>query len=150
MAKRNKNNKKKRPIAVLVIAVAIVVLFLIHMVQLFTLLISRHVFNAGITGSFIRGWRLTELGNALLSSVSYLILSVAGMITLIGFLRLHRWSWVLLMTWTGVSLVISLVDYFYSHANYIVMASNVIIAFALNIPDVQRMFGIRRTYDSSL
>jgi hypothetical protein len=72
------------------------------------------------------------------------------MITLIGFLRLHRWSWVLLMTWTGVSLVISLVDYFYSHANYIVMASNVIIAFALNIPDVQRMFGIRRTYDSSL
>jgi hypothetical protein len=27
------------------------------------------------------------------------------------------------------------------------MASNVIIAFALNIPDVQRMFGIRRDSD---
>ena len=87
------------------------------------------------------------MGSALLSSASYLILSVAGIIVLIGFLRLHRWSWVLLMAWTGVSLVISLVDYFYSHANYAVMASNVIIAFALNIHDVQRMFGIRRDDD---
>ena len=147
MAKRNKNNKKKRPNAVIVIAAAIVVLFLIHMVQVFTLLISENVFTGGLTGSIIRGWRLTELGSAVLSSASYLILSVAGIITLIGFLRLHRWSWVLLMTWTGVSLVISLVDYFYSHANYLVMASNVVIAFALNIPDVQRMFGIRRDYD---
>jgi uncharacterized membrane protein len=58
---------------------------------------------------------------------------------------LKRWSWVLLMAWTGISLVISLVDYFYSHANYAVMASNVIIAFALNLPGVQRVFDIRRT-----
>jgi hypothetical protein len=147
MSKRKKNDKKKRPIAVSVIAVAIVVLFLIHMLQVVTLLISENLFKGGITDSFIREWRLTEFGNALLSSATYLILSVAGIITLIGFLRLRRWSWVLLMSWTGLSLVISLVDYFYSHANYLVMASNVVIAFALNIPDVQRMFGIRRDYD---
>ena len=83
------------------------------------------------------------MGNMLISSVTYLVLSITGIVVLIGFLRLHRWSWVLLMAWTGVSLVISLVDYFYSHANYAVMASNVIIAFALNINDVQRIFGIR-------
>jgi len=53
------------------------------------------------------------------------------------------------MAWTGISLVISLVDYFYSHANYAVMASNVIIAFALTIPEVQRMFGIRSTSDGT-
>jgi len=147
MVKRKKNDKKKRPIAVSVIAAAIVVLFLIHMLQVVTLLLSENLFKGGITGSFIREWRLTEFGNALLSSATYLILSVAGIITLIGFLRLRRWSWVLLMSWTGLSLVISLVDYFYSHANYLVMASNVVIAFALNIPDVQRMFGIRRDYD---
>ncbi len=69
---------------------------------------------------------------------------------LIGFLRLRRWSWVLLMAWTGISLVISLVDYFYSHPNYAVMASNVIIAFALNLPDVQRIFGIRRDDEAHL
>ena len=74
----------------------------------------------------------------------------SGIVVLIGFLRLRRWSWVLLMAWTGVSLIISLVDYFYSHANYAVMASNVIIAFALNITDVQRIFGIRRDDGSSL
>lgn len=90
------------------------------------------------------------MGSTLLSSASYLILSLAGIVTLIGFLRLHRWSWVLLMAWTGVSLIISLGDYFYSHANYVVMASNVIIAFALNITDVQRMFGVRRENGSSL
>jgi len=144
MAKRKKNDKKKRPIAVSVIAVAIIVLFLIRLVQVFTPLISEHVFTRGITGPFFTGWRLTELGNTLLSSASYLILSVAGIVTLVGFLRLRRWSWVLLMAWTGVSLIISLADYFYSHANYVVMASNVIIAFALNITDVQCMFGVRR------
>ena len=90
------------------------------------------------------------MGNTLLSSASYLILSVAGIVTLVGFLHLRRWSWVLLMTWTVMSLIISLVDYFYSHANYVVMASNVIIAFSLNITDIQRMFGVRRDDGSNL
>ena len=150
MAKRMKSDKKKRPIAVSVIAVAIVVLFLIRLVQFFTPLLSENVFTSGIAGPFFTGWRLTGIGTTLLSSASYLILSVAGIVTLIGFLHLRRWSWVLLMAWTGVSLLISLVDYFYSHANYVVMASNVIIAFALNITDVQRMFGVRRANGSSL
>jgi hypothetical protein len=150
MAKRKKSDKKKRPIAVSVIAVAIVVLFLIRLVQFFTPLLSENVFTSGITGPFFTGWRLTGISTTLLSSASYLILSVAGIVTLIGFLHLRRWSWVLLMAWTGVSLLISLVDYFYSHANYVVMASNIIIAFALNITDVQRMFGVRRANGSSL
>ena len=150
MVKRKKNNKKKRPIAVTVIAVAIVVLFLIRLYQFFEPLLRNDVFKNGITGPFFAGWKVTALGSLLLSSASYLVLSVAGIVVLIGFLQLRRWSWVLLMAWTGVSLIISLVDYFYSHANYVVMASNVIIAFALNITDVQRIFGIRRDDDSSL
>ena len=150
MAKRMKSDKKKRPIAVSVIAVAIVVLFLIRLVQFLTPLLSENVFTSGITGPFFTGWRLTGISTTLLSSASYLILSVAGIVTLIGFLHLRRWSWVLLMAWTGVSLLISLVDYFYSHANYVVMASNIIIAVALNITDVQRMFGVRRANGSSL
>jgi len=150
MAKRKKSDKKKRPIAVSVIAVAIVVLFLIRLVQVFMPLISENIFNSGITGPIFTGWRLTKMGSTLLSSASYLILSAAGIVTLIGFLRLHRWSWVLLMAWTGVSLIISLVDYFYTRPNYAVMSSNVIIAFALNITDVQRIFGIRRDDGSRL
>jgi hypothetical protein len=143
MPRRKKSDKNKRPIAVSVIAVAIVVLFLIRLYQVYKPLFSQNVFRDGIAGPLFNGWRLTPLGNALLSSITYFILFLAGIVVLIGFLRLQRWSWVLLMAWTGVSLVISLLEYFYTHPNYAVMASNVIIAFALNIPDVQRIFGIR-------
>jgi hypothetical protein len=143
MVKRKKSFKKKRPIAVSVIATAIVVLFAIRLYQVYEPLVRQQVFQNGIRGALVAGYRLTPMGSALLSSVSYLVLSIAGIVVLIGFLRLRRWSWVLLMAWTGISLVISLVDYFYSHANFIVMASNVIIAYALNLNDVQRIFKIR-------
>jgi hypothetical protein len=150
MPKRMKSDREKRPVAVSVIAVALVLLFLIRLYQVFEPLIRQNIFKGGLAGQLFMGWRLTSLGRDLLSSVTYLILSLAGIVVLIGFLRLKRWSWVLLMTWTGVSLVISLADYFYSRPNYAVMASNVIIAFALNISDVQRIFGIRRDHGSSL
>jgi len=157
MARRKKNNRKKRPIAVTVIAAAIVVLFLIRLYQVFEPLIRQEVFQNGkvvaplatITEPLFDGWKLTDLGGALLSSVTYFVLSVAGIVVLIGFLRLRRWSWVLLMSWTGLSLAITLVNYFYAQPNYAVMASNVIIAFALNMADVQRIFGIRRDDGSS-
>jgi hypothetical protein len=150
MAKRKKSYKKKSPIAVSIIAMAIVVLFLIRLYQVFEPLFRQNIFKNGITEPLLTGWRLTAVGNMLLSSVVYLVLSLTGIVVLIGFLRLRRWSWVLLMAWTGISLVISLVDYFYSRANYAVMASNVIIAFALNITDVQRIFKIRSGDGSKL
>jgi hypothetical protein len=147
MPRRKKSDKKKSPMAVSVVAVAIVVLFLLRLVQVYAPLIRHNFFRGGISGSLFNGLSLTPLGSDLLSAISYLALSLAGIFILIGFLRLHRWSWVLLMAWTGISLVIALVDYFYSHANYAVMASNVIIAFALNLPEVQRIFGIRKDAD---
>jgi hypothetical protein len=150
MPRRKKSDRKKRPIAVSVIAVAMAVLFLIRLYQVYQPLFRQGVFKNGLTGPLFTGWRLTNLGNDLLSSLTYFVLSLAGFVVLIGFLRLRRWSWILLMTWTGLSLVISLVDYFYSHPNYAVMVSNVIIAFALNIADVQRIFGIRRDDGSIL
>ncbi len=150
MPRRRKSDKKKRPVAVSVIAVAVALLFLIRLYQVYQPLFRQEVFTHGLTGPLFNGWRLTSLGADLLSSITYLVLSLAGIVVLIGFLRLRRWSWLILMTWTGVSLAISLVDYFYSHPNYVVMASNVVIAFALNITDVQRIFGIRRDDGSSL
>jgi hypothetical protein len=147
MTRRKKSDKKKNPMAVTVIAVAIVVLFLLRLVQVYAPLIRHNYFRGGISGPLFNGLSLTPLGSDLFSASSYLALSLAGIFVLIGFLRLQRWSWVLLMAWTGISLVISLVDYFYSHANYAVMASNVIIAFALNIPAVQHIFGIRKDAD---
>jgi hypothetical protein len=47
------------------------------------------------------------------------------------------------MAWTGASLAIGLIDYFYGNPNYLVMISNTIIALALNQVDVQHIFHIR-------
>ena len=144
MQARRKSHKPKQPVAVTVVAFAIVVLFLIRLYQVYEPLLREKVFINGMTGSLRIGWQLTSLGNAVLTSTTYLVLSIAGIIVLIGFLRLRRWSWLLLMTWTSASLIISLVEYFYGHPNYAVIASNVIIAFALNLSDVQRIFAARR------
>ena len=114
MVKRDKTDRKKSPIAVTVIAVAIVVLFLIRLYQVLDPLIRNGFSRTASLPRSSLAWKLTTLGIALLSSATYLLLSIAGIVVLVGFLRLRRWSWVLLMAWTGVSLIISLVDYFYS------------------------------------
>ena len=140
---KRKKNWTKRPPAVTVVAWAIVILFLIRLYQVIEPLISNHILENGVSGPLFSGAGLTPLGSALFSSASYLALSLAGMIVLIAFLRMHRWSWVVLMAWTAVSLLITLINYFYGDPNYLVMASNTIIAIALNQTDVQRIFGIR-------
>jgi hypothetical protein len=145
---KRKKKWTKRPPAVTAVALAIVVLFLVRLYQVIEPLIRNGVFDKGIVGPlFLSEWQLTPLGEAVLTSGSYLALSLAGLIVLIAFLRVHRWSWVVLMAWTAISLMITLVEYFYSQPdsqpNYLVMASNTIIAIALNQADVQRIFGIR-------
>lgn len=147
MQKRRKDWTKKRPIAVTIVGWGIVVLFLIRLFQVFEPLVRMHVFETGLNSPMLSGLRPTALGWAVLTSGAYLLLSLVGIVILFGFLRLHRWAWVLLMTLTGISLTISLVDYFYSRPNYLVMASNIIIAFALSQADVQRIFRIRMDPD---
>ena len=143
MDRRKKVWGRKRPIAVTIVAWGIVLLFLIRLFQVFEPLIRLHVIETGVNGPLMHGLRPTPLGLAVLTSGAYLLLSLIGIVVLIGFLGLRRWAWVTLMAWTGVSLVIGLIEYFYSDPNYLVMASNTIIAFALNQVEVQRIFGIR-------
>ncbi len=135
---------KKRPIAVTIVATGIVVLFLVRLFQVFEPLIRMDIIGHGfaINGPLAQGMHLTLLGQTIVFSAVYLVLSVAGLVVLIGFLRLRQWAWVVLMAWTGFSLAISLFSYFYTRANYLVMASNTIIALALNQAEVRRIFRI--------
>ena len=48
-----------------------------------------------------------------MDSIFYFILAIGLVIVLIGFLRMRRWSWVMLMSWVGFSMVVGLVEYFY-------------------------------------
>jgi hypothetical protein len=143
MDRRRKVRERTRPIAVTIVAWGIVLLFLIRLFQVFEPLIRLHVIETGVNGPLMHGLRPTPLGMAILTSGAYMILSLVGIVVLIGFLGLRRWAWVVLMAWTGGSLAIGLIEYFYSDPNYLVMASNTIIAFALNQVEVQRIFGIR-------
>jgi hypothetical protein len=140
---KRKKTWTKRPPAVSAVAWAIVILFFIRLYQVLEPLRELGVFEHGISGPLFVAGHLTFLGNAIISSGSYLALSLAGLVILIAFLRMHRWSWVVLMAWTAISLTITLINYFYSQPNYLVMASNTLIAIALNQADVQRIFGIR-------
>ncbi len=135
----------KRPIAVTIVAWGIVVLFLVRLFQVFEPLIRMDIIGHGINlnGPLFVGMRLTPLGLTIVTSAVYMALSLVGVIVLIGFLRLRQWAWVVLMAWTGFSLAISLFNYFYTHANYLVMGSNTIIALALNQADVRSIFRIR-------
>ena len=140
---KRKKNWFKRPPAITVVAWAIVLLFLIRLYQVIEPLVGSGILQNGVSGPLFSGGRLTDLGNMLFTSSSYLALSLAGLVVLVAFLRMKRWSWVVLMAWTAISLLITLINYFYGDPNYLVMASNTIIAIALNQADVQRIFGIR-------
>lgn len=140
---RLKRNRQKRPIAVTLIAWAIFILFLVRLYQAIEPLRDSGIFETGLTGPLFDGLRLTPLGSALFTSTVYSLLSLSGIIVLVGFLRMKRWSWIVLMVWTAISLTITLLDYFYDQPNYIVMASDTFIALALNQADVQRIFRIR-------
>jgi len=151
MFKRKKTKGKKRPIAVTVIGMAIIVLFIVRLYQVFIPLIELEVFVNGLSGPFYSDTGLTEAGRALFDSIFYSVLAVGLVIVLIGFLRMRRWSWVMLMTWVGISMVVGLVDYFYfEQPNYVIMASDVVIAFALSQADVARIFGVRTDIGENL
>ena len=144
---RKKVWKKKRPVAVTVVAWGIAVLFVVRLYQVFQPLVALHVLEEGLRRPLFEGFHITQFGNAVLVSASYLMQVLVGIVVLIGFLRVRRWAWVILMVWTGFSLCIALIEYFYSRPNYVVMASDVIIALALSQSEVQRIFGIRMDPD---
>lgn len=142
---RPKRSHQKRPMAVTLIAWVIFILFLVRLVQAILPLWQAGVFETGLRGALF-DWtemRLTPLGSALLTSTVYALLSLSGLVVLVGFLRMQRWSWIVLMAWTAISLTVSLLGYFYGRPNFIVMASDTFIALALNQADVQRIFKIR-------
>lgn len=147
---KNRKKRIKRPPAVTLIAWAIFILFLVRLYQVFTPLAETDLFQNGINEALFQGIWPTPLGSAILTSGAYLFLSLAGIIVLIGFVRMKRWSWVVLMAWTCMSLAGALIAYFYNQTNYIVMASDTIIAFALSQADVQRVFGIRTDIGENL
>lgn len=144
MFRRRKNpNRPKRPVAVTVIAAVMIVLSFVRLYNAGLPLVEQGFFSGGFTGPFFSDGALTVAGWALFTSAFYLLIVIGLILTLIGFLRLRRWSWLVLMLWTCLSLAYALAEYFYGQPNYLVMASNTIIALALSPAEIREIFGIR-------
>jgi hypothetical protein len=141
--RRKKSSRTKRPAEVTVIAAAVIVLSLARFYRALSPLVQQGVFRNGLSGPLYVNGSLTQLGWDVVSGIYYFLLAVGLVVTLIGFLRLRRWSWLVLMVWTGFSLAYSLWQYFGGQPNYLVMASDTVIALAPSQRDVQLAFGIR-------
>jgi hypothetical protein len=141
--RRDKTSRTKRPPAVTVIAVAVAVLFFVRLSTAIRPLIEQDILRGGLTGPLYANGTLTAEGWAVITSAAYLLFTVALVLVLIGFLRLRRWGWVALMVFTAASLALAITQYFYGQPNYLVMASDVIIAFALSQSEVQKIYGMQ-------
>jgi hypothetical protein len=125
-------------------AVIITVLFFVRIYQAIKPLVEEKTLRTALALPIFADGNLTAHGMAVAESILFLLLAIGTMVVLIGFLHMRRWSWVFLMAWIGVSMVVDLGKYFYFGVpNYVFMISDVIIVFALSQADVQRIFGIR-------
>ncbi len=71
-------------------------------------------------------------------------LALLAIVIILNFYRLRPWSWVALVVWVTVNILVDLLTYFYASMNYISMIVNVIVAFSILQNDVQVIFGIRK------
>jgi uncharacterized membrane protein len=80
-------------------------------------------------------------------TVFFLVTGVVLLVLLAGFRRLRRWAWVGLTTWAGLNLAVALYRYFTlpgTHVlQYVQFVLNSLIVLALNMEEVQRLFGMR-------
>jgi hypothetical protein len=148
MAKR-KSNKKKRPIAVTLIALVTLAMILLRFFWVSQTVLDLKLVQNQFSLALWDSNGLSDAGLVFIYGVARMALGLVGIIVLIAFLRMRRWSWVALVIWVGFSLTIGLVRYFFSKpgnftgADYFVMATDTVLAFLLNQADVQRIFGIR-------
>jgi hypothetical protein len=65
---------------------------------------------------------------------------VLQLVILIGFIRLRRWAWYLVIVLAGVSLAVNLWRYFAGLPDYLSMVTNVLTVLYLNQREVQQAF----------
>ena len=92
----------------------------------------------------------TAAGSEFATAAFRLLWLLVSFAVLIGLLRVRRWSWVMLVAWTGISLSVGILHYLYRAnypfmpADFAVMAADMVLVFALNQEEVQRIYAIRR------
>jgi hypothetical protein len=153
MAKTKEKHKKKRrklPIAVTIIALLAVGEIVLRLYWVTRTALHLDLFAGVLPAPLWAAGGPTETGVELGVAAFRLLWALIGIAVYIALLRMRRWSWVVLVVWVGVSLTIGILRYFYREvgnfglSDYLVMTADMVLAFALNQSDVQRIYGIRR------
>jgi hypothetical protein len=152
MTKNKKKSRKnrKRPIAVTIIILLTLGEIFLRLYRVIHYALQTKIWIHGIPGPLWDVRAPTTTGLAFATASFRLLWLLIGIAVLIGLLRMKRWSWVMLVLWASISLSIGILNYFYramSAVNlwdYAVMAADMVLVFALNQSDIQRLYGIRR------
>jgi hypothetical protein len=91
----------------------------------------------------------TDIRRPELQDLPLIVLAIAQIVIVVGFWRLQRWAWYLVMVFAGVTMAVDLWQYFWGSSYYMSMFINVIIVLYLNQRDVQQAFLHNRKAETS-
>ena len=140
---------KKRPIAATIIVLLLVGEILLRVYWVGHYLTENRIWISGIPWPLWGTSWLTVEGSEFATAAFRLLWLLVGIAVVVGLLRVRRWSWIILVVWTGISLCVGILhflyraDYPFNPSDYAVMAADMVLVFALNQADVQRIFRIR-------
>jgi hypothetical protein len=145
---RRKN--RKRPIAGTIIVLLTLAEILLRLYWVVHYVLVNKVWQQGLPAPLWLASAPTPAGLEFATSAFRLLWLLIGTGVLLGLLRMKRWSWVMLVFWASVSLSVGILHFFYrswsafTASDYAVMAADMILVFALNQAEIQRLYGIRR------
>lgn len=148
--KTRKGSREKRPIAVTIIVLLVIAEILLRLYWVVQYALQMEIRQNGIPWPMWQGGWLTDAGMEFTATAFRLLWLLVAIAVLIGLLLVRRWSWVALVVWVGISLSLGILHYFYrtisdfTQSDYAVMAADMVMVFALNQLEVQRIFRVRR------
>ena len=148
--KKRLHKERKRPIANTIIVLLTLVEITLRIIWVTDYILKTKIWEYGLPRQLWDVRAPTTAGVELAAAAFRLLWLLIGLAVLIGLLRMKRWSWVMMVFWASISLSIGILHYFYRSGNpftpsdYIVMAADMVLVFALNQAEIQRLYGIRR------
>jgi hypothetical protein len=148
--KKSIRRPRKRPIAATIIILLMVGEMLLRLYWVVHYLLDTRLWQLGLPAPLWDKRAPTSAGFDFSTAAFRLLWLLVGFIVVIGLLRMKRWSWVMMILWASISLSIGILNYFYRSlvafdlSDYLVMAADMVLVFALNQSEIQRLYGIRR------
>lgn len=146
-----KTRVEKRPIAITIVGLIAVIAAFGYFMRGFLILENLGILKNGMPDSIVIGIIPTEAGLQLIIGIYYFVVSISAYLIAIGLIGAHRWSWVAFMIWSGFNMIVGLTRYFYGapESNYLYLFLSVVVAYILNLSEVQKLFGIQKPEEES-